>query len=302
MKLSAVLAAALFAGSAIAAPCTPQGYFDLEPDWYGGMTVPANIEGRQLTLLVDTGGVTSMLTESTVAALGLPRRPITGARITLYGGKTLHEFVRVPAIAVGTSPMRNAAFFVMPDNRVPYALSGTLAPDVLSNYDVEFDFAKARMTLYPAGKCPLEHALALKPDDVHHLIADVELDGRHLDAFLDTGASRSDFSLESAQQMFGPALDAKKPARRADAEDGVYTYGFKKLTIGGIAVSDPDLLLVPDDIARRPADSPRLVLGMNVLRHLHLFIAYSRNKIMITPAQTHRADLTADLINPTTHK
>jgi len=290
MKLWNLLAAALFAATAAAAPCTPQGYFDLEPDWYGGMTVPANIEGRHLALLVDTGGVTSMLTESTVAALGLPRRPITGARITLYGGKTLREFVRVPAIAVGASPLRNAAFFVMPDNRVPYALSGTLAPDVLSNYDVEFDFAKAKMMLYPAGSCPLEHALPLKPDEVHHLIANVELDGRHIDAFLDTGASRSDFSLETAQQMFGATLEAKKPALRADAEDGIYTYPFQQLTIGGIAVNGPDLLLVPDGIARRPSDSPRLVLGMNVLRHLHLFIAYSRGKIMITPAQTHRAE------------
>lgn len=283
-----LLSAAVFAGllaAAAHADCTPVS-FTLETDWYGGVTVPAGIAGQRMNLLVDTGGATSMLTDSTVSALNLPRFPIRAARITMYGGLSIDSFVRVDGVQVGGVATAPATFYVLPDNRIPYALSGTIAPDFLSRYDVEFDFPNARMNLYAPGCAPIaaRGALPVTTDNVRHVIVPVEVDGRSVMAMLDTGASRSDFSLETAQQLFGPGINGGlRPARGADVEDGLYTHPFRTLTLGGVTVADPDLVLVPNQISRRPLNAPRLVLGMGILRRTHMVISYSRNLLQLSP-------------------
>ncbi len=268
--------------------------FVLETDWYGGVYVPVGIEGQRMKLLVDTGGATSMLTDSTVASLGLFPQPIRTHRVTMYGGVHLTNFVRVDGVQVGSAPSNPSMFYVMPDNRIPYALSGTLAPDFLSRYDVEFDFANARMNLFAPGACP-EHAywtsgpsgsVGLAPNPNHHIIAAVEIDGRTVMALLDTGASRSDLSLETARRLFGAALNpaALRPATAADTEPGLYTYPFRSISIGGVNLANPDIVLVPDAISRRPPRTPRLIIGMGILRRLHLYVSYSQNRLTLTPA------------------
>jgi predicted aspartyl protease len=267
------------------ADCRPTS-FTLETDWYGGVYVPAGIGGQPMKLLVDTGGATSMLTDSTVASLGLPRLPIRAARITMYGGLHIDSFVRVDGVQVGGIAAAPATFYVLPDSRIPYALSGTIAPDFLSRYDVEFDFPNARMNLYAPGCAAVNPraALPVTADNVRHVIVPVQVDGRTVMAMLDTGASRSDFSLEAAQQMFGPGMNAGlRPACGADVEDGLYTHPFRTLSIGGVTVANPDLVLVPNQISRRPLNAPRLVLGMGVLRRTHMVIAYSRNLLQLSP-------------------
>jgi predicted aspartyl protease len=278
MKHLVILAFLALAMRAGAAPCTPLAHWTLEPDWYGGPTVVVSLGGKPLSLLVDTGGVQSMLTGSTVAELKLKPQPIRGALVTLYGGLQLTEWVTVE------DRLLPSAFYVMPDARVPYALSGTLAPDFLTHYDVGFDFAHAKMSLYRPGACEAANAVPLAADASHHLIVTVELDGRKIPAMLDTGASRSDFSLETARQLFGDGLK-EEPARRADCERGLATANFHSLSIGGVRLDEPDIVLVPDRIGGRPPGSPRLVLGMNVLRQLHLDVHYSRGEIVITPAE-----------------
>lgn len=263
--------------------CTPLESFTLETDWYGGVTVPVNINGKPVRLLVDTGGVNSMLTATTVETLGLVPQPIRNSRVTLYGGLQLTRFVRTAAAAGGASGPSD--FYVMPDNRIPYALSGTLAPDFLSRFDVEFDFKGAAMRLNAPGSCPDGTGVPLVRDSAHHLIVPVVLDGKTVAAMLDTGASRSDMSLETARELFGADLKLEK-ANRDDAEAGLFTHGFKNLSIGGVTVKEPDIVVVPDDISRRPKGSPRLILGMGVLRRLHLTISYVRQQITLANADT----------------
>jgi hypothetical protein len=277
MRVATILAFLVFAVAADAQPCAPVTSMPLEPDWYGGPTVSVGLGGRALSLLVDTGGVRSMLTGSTVTDLKLAPQPIRDARVTLYGGLQITEWVHVEA------PGLPQAFYVMPDARVPYALSGTLAPDFLARYDVGFDFARARMDLFAPGVCPIGNAVPLGFDASHHLIVMVELDGRPIQAMLDTGASRSDFSLETARQLFGTSL-LEQPTRRADCERGLATHPFRTLTIGGVKIDTPDIVLVPDAIGGRPPGSPRLVLGMGVLRRLNLTVFYSRGAIAVARA------------------
>jgi predicted aspartyl protease len=282
--LATAAAALLLLTGAQADQCRPAS-FVMETDWYGGVYIPAGIGGQPMKLLVDTGGATSMLTDSTVSALGLSRYPLR-EHVTMYGGLRLDSFVRINSVQVGGLAATPSTFYVLPDNRIPYALSGTLAPDFLSRYDVEFDFPNARLNLYTPGCAPIDAraSVPIAPDNVHHIVVPVQVDGRTVMALLDTGASRSDFSLETAQELFGPGVSGGfRPATGAHVEDGLYTHPFHTLSIGGVTVMSPEIVLVPDRIARRPAASPRLVLGMGVLRRTHMTVSYSRNLVMLSP-------------------
>ena len=286
MRVRALIAAATFLLPMVPAhaeQCRPAS-FVLETDWYGGVYIPAGIGGQPMKLLVDTGGATSMLTDSTVSSLGLSRYPLRGASVTMYGGLRLNSFVRINSVQVGDLAATPSTFYVMPDSRIPYALSGTLAPDFLSQYDVEFDFPNARLSLFPPGCAPIDprSSSTIMPDNVHHIVVPVQVDGSTVVALLDTGASRSDFSLETARKLFGPGTGLR-PATGADVEDGLYKHSFRTLSIGGVSIANPDLVLVPDGIARRPTGSPRLVLGMGVLRRTHMIVSYSRNLLALTP-------------------
>jgi predicted aspartyl protease len=276
--LVAALALLLGAGPARGDACRPLASFELRTDWYGGVYITVAAGGRNLNMLIDTGGTTSMLTSSTAASLGLRLQPLRGQRVTMYGGTTLGSFVWLNGMQIGTAASPPAMFLVVPDDKLPSELAGTLAPDFLSHYDVDFDFANARLNLLPP--CPDRFrspaSLPAILDSTHHVFAPVQIDGKTIMAVLDTGASRSDISLETAEALFGfgsgsPGL---RPAEGPDVEDGVFRYQFRSMSIGSVTVSRPDIVLVPDRISRRGSTMPRMVLGMSILRHYRLTIGY----------------------------
>ncbi len=77
---------------------------------------------------------------------------------------------------------------------------------------------------------------------------------------------------------------------------------FKSLDLGGVAVSNLNVVIIPDltRTVRRKAAAPpvgyrlsdkrgdeadqAMLLGMNILHHLHIYIAYNEKKIYITAA------------------
>jgi predicted aspartyl protease len=280
--------------------CRPElkASFELGTDWYGGVYVPARVSGMTLKLLVDTGGTYSMLTDSTVASLGLFRHRSRSPGMTLYGGETLDHFVMVNDMRIGTIAANTVDFLVMPDARLPSELSGTLAPDVLSRFDVDFDFADARLNLFAPKRCGGPAALSasgkidripIRLDEQKHVIIPVQVDGRNLTAYLDTGASRSEMSMEAARDLFGlrPSSPGVRSLTEANNGEGIFYYPFKTLTFDGVTVNAPYLPLVPNRLARRPLGGPQLILGMAVLRHYRLYIAYSERYLYVTPATAH---------------
>ena len=52
-------------------------------------------------------------------------------------------------------------------------------------------------------------------------------------------------------------------------------------------MNNPDLVLVPDQLSRQPDEAPKILLGVNVLRQLHMYVAYKERKLYVTPAATH---------------
>jgi predicted aspartyl protease len=282
---------------------------------------PVTLDGKDKILLVDTGGAFGELTKETADELNLTREPVSVAVIDVSGRES-HEAGTVKNMMIGTLHASNVDFIIARDN--PFGdgnteIAGILGPDILMNYDVEFDFGAEKMSLLSPDHCPGKviywpaTAVAVVPIHVAkggHITLPVTLDGKQIMAMLDTGASDTVVNLSTAEENYGltPTSPGVTAADALDHTHGAATlnYRFKTLTFGdadgGLTVSNPQTTLLPDmqsksDVqgfqhtgsrftAKKADDAglPPMLLGMNVLKHLHIYIAYGEQKLYITPA------------------
>jgi predicted aspartyl protease len=297
--LAAMCLCAIGSAAAEPAKCTllQAATLNMTFDSLGRVTVPMTLNGREQTMLVDTGGYVSSIMAQTAQALDLKLKSMAGMKVVMFNGDTIAHYATVDILKLGNMEARRRDFLVFPENQSINGVDGTIAPDLLSAYDVEFDFANAKFNLYshdhcsgqvvywtqePAAKVPLTI------DSAGHIMAAVQLDGEPIRAAIDTGAWRTTLELEQAQRVFGKKLDSD--LKLDPAEPGFYTYPFKSLTLEGLAVANPDVALVSKADAKMFSwryDGPRLILGMGIVRRLHLYVAYRERMLYATTATAH---------------
>jgi predicted aspartyl protease len=278
--------------------------------------VPVTLQGQTKYMLLDTGGTVSEITPTTVAALGLESHKTPTLRFYDVKGNFVDHATVVPDFAIGNLTGHNVDFVVGPDDLFPEneKIAGILGPGILRFYDVALDFANRKFALLSQDHCEGKviywkaDAVAAVPMEVArasgHIVVPVLLDGRKLNALIDTGATDSVLNLNVAEGDFG--LNTKQPDMAPVRPLGdrnnsmVYRHSFKSLSFEGIGVSNPTFDIIPDlehgqmekppPIGTRFQDTdaeqklPDMLIGMDVLRHLHLYIAYKEQKLYITPA------------------
>ena len=136
-----------------------------------------------------------------------------------------------------------------------------------------------------------------------HIRVPVTLDGKTFQAIIDTGATLTTMSAAAARSAFGVTADSpgvvQLSAASADPSDQRFGYVFHSLAFEGIAVTNPHVLIHPDLMGKNDPDNtniagsritrvddgmgPDLIVGMDVLKHLHLYIAYGERKLYLTP-------------------
>jgi predicted aspartyl protease len=269
---------------------------DMTVEHDGRIAVPIAILDRAFLLTVDTGAVYSILSESVASTLQeTPRR--ASMRAGFLGDVTLNSYVTVDGLRIGQVDARRFDFMIAPD-RLLATYDGLLGADIMSQYDVEFDFAHAKFNLMSQDHCPGAVVYWTKSDagvvPMHldpnkHVKVEVTLDGKLLNAGIDTGAYKSTMSLAVAKNLFG--IDENSPGmKRRDGvsinggrPEPIYHYPFASLSFGEVSVQHPDI-----DIIAEPAnisnDVP-LIIGINVLRQLHVYIAYKEQALYVTPAE-----------------
>jgi predicted aspartyl protease len=266
----------------------------------GGAVVPMKIGTEEVKLLVDTGGIGSMLTAAKAAELGLEPHHISSVELRGFGGVQIDRYVTAHDIVIGNLKTANYEFPILPDGTL-HGADGILAPDILLAFDNDFDFADARLNLVSADHCPGEVVywtkdpyaeLHFRLDEQRHIEFHVELEGKSVLAFLDTGASQSFMSLDSAESLFNLSEDnpdlkvAEGVAPNGLRNIHTYVYPFETLTFGGVTVNHPKIFL--NRLAESQlANVPRLTVGMNIIRQLHLYISYRDKTLYITPASAH---------------
>jgi hypothetical protein len=172
-------------------------------------------------------------------------------------GKDTSGNVMLDSFGVGSYRFERETVDEIPTS--PDGTAGVLGADRLRHFDVEFDFKNAKMNLFAKSQCP-------GPDVVYwtkqytvvpmhigadgHVLAQVTLDGNPANAVLSTAPEHV-------------AMRSPEPV--------------KALGIGAFSLNNPDV--TAGDVA--PGADARV--GLDELKNLHLFLAFSENKLYATP-------------------
>lgn len=274
-------------------------------DAWGRPLVDVSLNGEERLLLVDTGGVYGMLERATADALGL--RTYRGA-VSLMNveGVTSNDVATVREVRLGALLARDRPFVIDPgDDGTDSAIHpvGVIAPDILANYDIDFDFANNVMNIFRQDRCEGQvvywhpDSIAIIPfelDQGSHITFEITLDGIQLTAMLDTGAASSVINRVIDERRFG--LDFSSGNFEAigtlgDSDERVYRHTFEKISFEGIEINRPVLNVLPDLMTTGfnrflgVTRLPEVIIGMPLLAELHVYIAYGERKLYITAAE-----------------
>ncbi|HMI95053.1 MAG TPA: aspartyl protease family protein [Micropepsaceae bacterium] len=278
----------------------------------GSMLVPVKIGDAQRLLLFDTGGSISGITQPAAQELGLNSLESNIGLIGV-GGAVSKRYTVLPSLTLGTVESKAVKFMILPgntpmsrDNRV----AGALAPN--PNVDLDLDFAGKKLSMFSSDHCDGQvvywpaTAVAVVPmrlAGLGHIIIPVKLDGKQMDALIDTGASDTFLNLKVAEGRFDFRTDAPdveplagRLAQNPSAK--IYQRRFSTLAFEGVTVTNPTLIIIPDQMTARFGETrrtgsltreadrglPDLTLGMSVLGKTHLYVAYKERKVYITAA------------------
>ena len=287
--------AAQAADTAGTAGCTLKVLADLDlrttPD--GRIAIPVKFEGRDLFFLVDTGGVYSTIDPKLASALQL--RPYKAATYLFNNSGVIYDtMVDAKNFAIGRLNGHDFHFYVEPSNSRDF--EGLLAPQILGAYDVELDFANGKFRLFSQDHCPGKviywtkaEPWAIVPMSFAkgdgHIHVPVTIDGKTMNAVIDTGAGYSLMSLSAARRFLGFDENAAGAVSRGSGARKTYRYPFQSLTLEGITVKNPEIVIEPDNDSQVAGRD--MILGIDVLRQMHVYIAYKEEKIYLTAATAH---------------
>lgn len=296
--------------AALAGSCAATVALPLKDGPDGTVMVRGNIGKAPVSLMIDTGAARGVLREAVVDTLRLPRRqvPLNSAAIGI-GGDSFREVTEVDRLEFGKLAFDRLDMMIAPRSHAPdQAMDGLLGGDVLARFDLDLDFAARVARLSPSSACPPPSGWVAVPLTVlpsGHIRVKVAIDGRPVMALLDTGASHSTMNLDAAHDLFGIA-SSSSDLRLVGSETGVegvmvdaYRYPFRSLTIGGVTLANPPILLIAnatrrmhvitpnggDRTAWGPEGFPDFFLGIAELKRFHLIIAYRDAKLYLAPTE-----------------
>jgi hypothetical protein len=194
--------------------------------------------------------------------------------------------------------------FVVTDLPEPGS-GGILSPDFFRHYDIDLNFQAHRFNMFASDHCKGEVLYWRAPGVAKlpfrykdgRIIVRVRVDAREMDAVINTGSPRSEMQFDDADSLFyrGPLSGG---VIRED--DGQYGSNFSNLSFGDVMIYRPHLVLT-HSVQVRGANSgpqiqtgtllrnvgsaslqPELMIGTDLLKLLHLYIAFDERMIYIT--------------------
>jgi Aspartyl protease len=326
---TAILAGAFFAvfsTPSLAADCAAprlENSVPLEPLGDQGLvTVPITLDGVERKFLFDTGSVANFVSSRVVEEMKLPQlpsRPLLDLRGNLSGSA-----VRVRDVTFGTVNASYGVFQIATDLPFDGILSARMnARDNLNlaNDDLDIDFGAMKLNFLSTDHCdgggvanwPRQRFAVVPVTQVQgHIELPVTLDGHPLRAALDTGATWTVINLTRASDKLGFSPDTPQPAGIPKDDPGrqIYFRKYSALSFEGVTIANPLIIVRPvrfggkddptilasraqhaSDFANRVA--PDIIIGMEILRHLHIYYAIKEEKLYITPATSASASKAA---------
>jgi len=310
------LAAALIAvplhlaKAADAAPCQLRRVagFDIHFNAAGLPSVPLTVAGQTRPFVVGISNTFSSLFDGKAKAMNIKLGRIANAppRKYLALGAESPAVAPVKDFKIGPLPVPNYSFMIDPDDVNAPDEAGVLGPDILGLFDVDLDFAKGKLNLIEPNTCgsgvvywggpfvqiPIKFkgTNGLKFDD-NNIFIDGKLDNADVHIVIDSRSPKSYILRQQATGLFdwhGVPEGAKKvePLKFPDYkwEEDTYSYPFKTLNLGGLVINNPQVLLWSPSGPVQTKTGLDMVVGMDVIRLLHLYISYKQQTLYISPA------------------
>jgi hypothetical protein len=254
------------------------------------LVVPAGIDGKWVTLLVDTGAERTILSEEAVARLGLARDIKNMTRSTGMGGTFETHDAVIPGLVLGgvRFPIERITvgqFRFGPDLHA----DGVLGSDVLLAFDLDIDVPGRAVTLYRPRRCPdvrppwrepLERVEGVKAIR-DRLLIPLVLDGVEGMGILDTGAQATTIGARMAtrlgltqQAMAGDPVVQHHGAGPGSQEGRLHRFGL--LRIGPAAALQPVLSVLPVDIGVGDA-----LVGEDFVDGRRIWLSFANREVFI---------------------
>jgi predicted aspartyl protease len=175
--------------------------------------VEGKINGQPVKVLIDTGANATFVWRWTADALGLPLSGAEGVRIFGAGGEAQIAATMVKALEIGAYRANSTRLVVMgSDHEKPQESGLVLGDEFFSSFSTEFDIAHGFVRLLRPEGCKADqlaywsntYSLAeLQPTRVEnpHIMLTVMVNGKHVNAILDTGAPTSMLDASVAERI-----------------------------------------------------------------------------------------------------
>jgi predicted aspartyl protease len=250
--------------------------------------------GAAVTLLLDTGAQTTVLAPDAAERVGArpPRvefpREMQGIAGSLRTSEVELQSFTMGGVAMPWRRVRVAPLYVT--SAFSVRLDGVLGADTLSSFDIDIDLSGRRLVFYQKQTCATAAPAWIGPYSRisarrslnDHLCFAVQLEGRSIAAFIDTGAQFSVVSKKAAAALgiTDPVLahDPAMTVHGAAAEqlDG-HIHQFSQLAIGTEVIRDPEIGVT--DLRLGDAD---LVVGVDFLQSRRVWMSYGSQQIFLS--------------------
>jgi predicted aspartyl protease len=273
----------------------------MQPMSGGTMLAPVTLENAPKLMLVDTGGLTSQLWESTAKNFHFPEHRGSTDLIDIDGNIS-NKTVRVNRFRLGALQYQDIDFQIYPNQAVNVGderIVGLLAPNLFAAYDVDFDFGAHRLSYFSQEHCDgkIQYwpaaTVAVVPFTMPsgHISIPVTIDGHKLTAIIDTGASNTIMTMNAAKTVFGLTPDSDNMESLGVMPGGapIYRHAFANLLFDGVSVSNPRIVLMPD-MTGKPINTggnlSDVIIGMDMIKNLHIYVAFKEKKIYLSQVST----------------
>jgi hypothetical protein len=226
----------------------------------------------------------------------------SGNAIPIYDarGRMFHSMADAKPFTLG-SMRTDHLQFVVTDLPQPGS-GGILSAGFFQKYDIDLNFAAGRFNMFAPGHCegqvlywraPGVAKLPFRFKD-GRITVRVTVDDREMDAAIDTGSPRSEMQFDDADSFFH--LNSKSAGVMREA-DGNLGYNFGVMSFNGVAITHPHLVLTHSAASGMNSGSqtgtllrnigntstqPALTIGTDLLRLLHVYIAFHERMIYVT--------------------
>jgi predicted aspartyl protease len=285
-----------FCGAAQAQDCAPprlENAVKMEPlGDHGRVAIPVVMNGVEKKFLFDTGGGAENYVSSAVAR-ELKLKLFNSAKTVDLKGNVSSRAAIVDNVSIGEFNAARVVFQVAPRLAYDGILSaGAMAALHLAAVDLDMDFADMKLNLFSADHCQGDvvywphQVLAVVPvtSEMDHIEITAAVDGHELMAVIDTGAPWTIVNLDWAKHNLGFSPDPSLRISNTGSDDQTYIRRYFVLWLPGVTVTNPLVIVRPLEFRGEDVFGADMVIGMEVLRQLHIYYAVQEQKLYITPA------------------